>query len=392
MGVVGVFAWELRLQSWALCCHLRFGGFRQVEGGGGASSWGDSAPPLRPPFPPPAAAAPPFVHCGKGGGGEPSPASGCCCSARREADASGTRRTVRVGPAEPRSPPLCQRRRRDRGSLDRVAPGARGGGGHIKLKRHLRPCPPDLTAAPAFSAGPPLGQRRCAWAGNALIAIPRQAMAQGPGAGARAGGGGGGCPAAANPHLPSSDRGPRFPGSGNSRRLSAVWVRDTGEGFLLKDQREESLCHRLRDTDGGKTGKNGGKTGKNGGKRGKTGGNGGKWGKMGKHGGKMGEDGNCDECSCLLHCHYFLYTYPCLCCSHLHTDMSNFHPHEGILYVRIQHLVSQKWALSSDISKALTRLGASSVRLLACTAASMGDVDIDDFLFAMCVTLWGWDA
>ena len=63
----------------------------------------------------------------------------------------------------------------------------------------------------------------------------------------------------------------------------------------------------------------------------------------------MGEDGNCDECSGLLHCHYFLYAYPCLCCSHLHTDMSHFHPHEGILYVRIQHLVSQKWALSSDI-------------------------------------------
>ena len=36
-------------------------------------------------------------------------------------------------------------------------------------------------------------------------------------------------------------RGPRFPGSGNSRRLNAGWVRDTGEGFLLKDQREESL-------------------------------------------------------------------------------------------------------------------------------------------------------
>ena len=32
------------------------------------------------------------------------------------------------------------------------------------------------------------------------------------------------------------------------------------------------------------------------------------------------------------------------------------------------------------------------VHLLACTAASMGDVHIDDFLFAMCVTLWGWDA
>ena len=32
------------------------------------------------------------------------------------------------------------------------------------------------------------------------------------------------------------------------------------------------------------------------------------------------------------------------------------------------------------------------VHLLACTAASMGDVHIDEFLFAMCVTLWGWDA
>ena len=62
---------------------------------------------------------------------------------------------------------------------------------------------------------------------------------------------------------------------------------------------------------------------------------------------------NGSRCSGLLHCHYFLYAYPCLCCSHLHTDMSNFHPHEGILYVRIQHLASQKWALSSDISKAL---------------------------------------
>ena len=56
----------------------------------------------------------------------------------------------------------------------------------------------------------------------------------------------------------------------------------------------------------------------------------------------------------------FLYAYPCLCCSHLHTDMSNFYPHEGILYVRIQHLVSQKWGSSSDISKALARLGTSS--------------------------------
>ena len=74
----------------------------------------------------------------------------------------------------------------------------------------------------------------------------------------------------------------------------------------------------------------------------------------------MGEDGNCDECSGLLHSHCFSYAYSCLCCSHLQTDMSNFHPHEGILYVRIQHLVSQKWALSLDISKALTRLGASS--------------------------------
>ena len=36
-------------------------------------------------------------------------------------------------------------------------------------------------------------------------------------------------------------RGPRFPKFGNSRRLNAGWVWDTGEGFLLKDQREESL-------------------------------------------------------------------------------------------------------------------------------------------------------
>ena len=211
---------------------------------------------------------------------------------------------------------------------------------------------------------------------------------------------------------------------------------------------------------GGETGENGGKTG---GKRG------GKWG-------RMGTVMNGSRCSGLLHCHYFLYAHTCSCCSHLHTDMSNFHPYEGILYVRIQHLVSQKWALSSDISKALTRLGTSSkssaaiglagnardgkwvpahvapqcvrsahknacasamataaatmqlqwegtgqprdppkrfprgkpetgqhitkqheatggaVHLLACTAASMGYMHIDDFLFAMCVTLWGWDA
>ena len=95
---------------------------------------------------------------------------------------------------------------------------------------------------------------------------------------------------------------------------------------------------------GGETGKNGGDTG------GKTGGNGGGWGTV----------MNGSRSSGLLHCHYFLYAHPCLCCSHLHTGMSNFHLHEGILYVRIQHLVSQKWAVSSDISKALTRLGASS--------------------------------
>ena len=100
----------------------------------------------------------------------------------------------------------------------------------------------------------------------------------------------------------------------------------------------------------GKTGGKWGKTGKNGGEMGgKRGENGGKWG-------RMGTVMNGSSCSGLLHCHYFLYTYPCLCCSHLH----NFHPHEGILYVRIHHLVSQKWASSSDISKALARLGTSS--------------------------------
>ena len=90
---------------------------------------------------------------------------------------------------------------------------------------------------------------------------------------------------------------------------------------------------------------------------------GGKRGETGENGGEMGRMGtvmNGSRCSGLLHCHYFFYAYPCLCGSHLHTDMSNFHPHEGILYVRMKHLVSQKWALSSDISKALTRLGASS--------------------------------
>ena len=30
---------------------------------------------------------------------------------------------------------------------------------------------------------------------------------------------------------------------------------------------------------------------------------------------------NGSSCPGLLHCHYFLYAYPCLCCSHLHTDM-----------------------------------------------------------------------
>ena len=104
----------------------------------------------------------------------------------------------------------------------------------------------------------------------------------------------------------------------------------------------------------GKTGGKRGKTGGNGGKRGKTG------GKRGANGGGWGTVMNGSRSSGLLHCHYFLYAYPCLCCSHLHTDMSDFHLHEGILYVRIQHLVSQKWASSSDISKALTRLGTSS--------------------------------
>ena len=79
------------------------------------------------------------------------------------------------------------------------------------------------------------------------------------------------------------------------------------------------------------------KRGKTGEKRGKTGKNGGKrgktGGKRGKNGGKWGRMGtvmNGSSCSGLLHCHYFLYAYP---------------------YVHI-----------------------------------------DEFLFAMCVTLWGWDA
>ena len=33
---------------------------------------------------------------------------------------------------------------------------------------------------------------------------------------------------------------------------------------------------------------------------------------------------NGSSCSGLFHCHYFLYAYPCLCCSHLHTDMMIF--------------------------------------------------------------------
>ena len=75
------------------------------------------------------------------------------------------------------------------------------------------------------------------------------------------------------------------------------------------------------DEKGGKTGKNGGKrgkTGKNGEKRGGNGGEtGGKWG-------TMGTVMNGSSCSGLFHCHYFLYAYPCLCCSHLHTDMMIF--------------------------------------------------------------------
>ena len=73
------------------------------------------------------------------------------------------------------------------------------------------------------------------------------------------------------------------------------------------------------------------KRGKTGGKRGKTGENGEKQGKRGENGGKtggkwgrMGTVMNGSSCSILFHCHYFLYAYPCLCCSHLHTDMMIF--------------------------------------------------------------------
>ena len=93
---------------------------------------------------------------------------------------------------------------------------------------------------------------------------------------------------------------------------------------------------------------------------------------------------NGSRSSGLLHCHYFSYAYLCFCGSHLHTDMSNFHPHEGILDVCIQHLTKPLTKRHEATSGA--------VHLLACTAASMGDVHIDDLLFAMCVTLWGWDA
>ena len=140
----------------------------------------------------------------------------------------------------------------------------------------------------------------------------------------------------------------------------------------------------------GKTGENRGKTGKNGEKRGKTG------EKRGKIGGEMGEDGNCDECSGLLHCHYFLFAYPCLCCSHLHTDMSNFHPHEGILYVHTREGTGQPRGPPKRFPRGKPETGqhiikqheatGGAVHLLACTAASVGDVRVDDFLFAMCVS------
>ena len=42
----------------------------------------------------------------------------------------------------------------------------------------------------------------------------------------------------------------------------------------------------------------------------------------------------------------------------------------------------------------MTRHGATggAVLFLVCTAASMGDLHIDDFLFVMCVTFWGGNA
>ena len=83
-------------------------------------------------------------------------------------------------------------------------------------------------------------------------------------------------------------------------------------------------------------------------------------------------------------------------------NMSNFHPHEGILYVRTREGTGQprgppkrfprgKPETGQHITKQHEATGGA-VHLLACTAASVGDVRVDDFLFAMCVTLWGWDA
>ena len=148
------------------------------------------------------------------------------------------------------------------------------------------------------------------------------------------------------------------------------------------------------------------KRGENGEKRGKTGENGGKTGEIrGENGGKWGRMGtvmNGSSCLGLLHCHYFLYAYPCLCCFHLHTDMSNFHPQQQRGRARTREGTGQprgppkrfprgKPETGQHLTKRHEATGGA-VHLLACTAASMGDVHMDEFLFAMCVTLWGWDA
>ena len=42
----------------------------------------------------------------------------------------------------------------------------------------------------------------------------------------------------------------------------------------------------------------------------------------------------------LLHCHYCACTYPFLCCSLPHTDMSTFHSHDSIFVRRLDTLGS----------------------------------------------------
>ena len=94
-----------------------------------------------------------------------------------------------------------------------------------------------------------------------------------------------------------------------------------------------------------------------GGETGENGGGGGGWGKRRKTGGKGGKGGGVKEVECLAQVGRFscisiafscTYHVPCpfFCCPLSEIDMSNFHAHEGILYVCIHYLVTENLAAS----------------------------------------------